>query len=101
MKDIKRVKDIENVLNVLKHYSGLTNLGYTHSKEYGYQLVLYGNEKGSIERTLGRVSCSTSTSTTNQLRQDIQRNQQFMNNGSDPNFYCKWHFDTNPLGMNE
>jgi hypothetical protein len=25
------------------------------------------------------------------LHKDIQQQQQFINNGSDPNFYCKWH----------
>jgi hypothetical protein len=49
---------IEAVMRDLRYYTGL-NLDYTHSREYGYQLVVMRDNKGGIERTLGRAIFGT------------------------------------------
>lgn len=51
-------EQIEGVMRNLRYYTNL-NLDYTHSGQYGYQLVVMRDEKGGIERTLGRAIFGT------------------------------------------
>ncbi len=49
---------IEGCVRNLRYYAGVS-LDFTHSREYGYQLVVMRDNKGGIEWTLGRAVFGT------------------------------------------